>query len=107
MGAGATTTAAGVETERPSMRDDWTWAGAHAAMHALLHVLPLFVSADGADLDAACVDEYGAPPMERPRLLLFDAQSGGLGICDEAFRCAFAMLREARRLIEECPCADG
>ena len=40
------------------------WAGAHAAMHALLHVIPLFVLADRRDLDAACVDEHETPPME-------------------------------------------
>merc|ERR1711941_69262 len=46
-------------------------------------------------------------PMDRPRLLVFDAQGGGLGLCDAAFPSAFALLREARRLVEECPCSDG
>ena len=48
--------------------EQWTWgcgwAGAHGAMHALLHVFPLFVLADRRDLDAACMDEHEAPPME-------------------------------------------
>ena len=90
---------------------EWTWgcgwAGAHAAMHALLRVFPLFVLADRQDLDAACVDEHGLPPMDRPRLMIFDAKDGGLGLCDAAFQHGFAILREARRLVEECPCDNG
>lgn len=83
------------------------WAGAHAAMHALLQVFPLFVLADRQDLDAACVDEHGLPPMDRPRLMIFDAKDGGLGLCDAAFPHGFAILREARRLVEDCPCENG
>ena len=100
---------------RPELLDlkegEWTWgcgwAGAHAAMHALLQVFPLFVLADRQDLDAACVDEHGLPPMDNPRLLIFDAKDGGLGLCDAAFQHGFALLREARRLVEDCPCANG
>ena len=99
---------------RPDARPDsteWTWgcgwAGAHAAMHAMLRVLPLFVLADRQDLDAACVDEHGLPPMDRPRLMIFDAKDGGLGLCDAAFEYGFAILREARHLIEDCPCEKG
>ena len=83
------------------------WAGAHAAMHALLKVFPLFVLADRQDLDAACVDEHGLPPMDRPRLMIFDAKDGGLGLCDAAFPHGFVILREARRLVEDCPCENG
>ncbi|CAE7848093.1 HRQ1 [Symbiodinium microadriaticum] len=83
------------------------WAGAHAAMHALLHVIPLFVLADRRDLDAACVDEHETPPMDHPRLMIFDAKDEGLGLCDAAFCHGFAMLREARRLVEDCPCQHG
>eukprot|EP00434_Breviolum_minutum_P031699 symbB.v1.2.028033.t2/scaffold2926.1/size67079/6 len=86
---------------------EWTWgcgwAGAHAAMHALLKVFPLFVLADRQDLDAACVDEHGLPPMDRPRLMIFDAKDGGLGLCDAAFQHGFAILREARRLVTTLP----
>ncbi|CAE7656448.1 HRQ1 [Symbiodinium pilosum] len=91
--------------------EQWTWgcgwAGAHGAMHALLHVFPLFVLADRRDLDAACMDEHEAPPMDHPRLMIFDAKDEGLGLCDAAFPHAFAMLREARRLVEDCPCQHG
>ncbi|CAK9012114.1 unnamed protein product [Durusdinium trenchii] len=94
----------------PKQQEEWTWgggwAGAHAAMHALLRVVPLFVLADRQDLDAACVDEHGLPPMDHPRLMIFDAKDGGLGLCDAAFLHGFALLREARRLVEDCPCED-
>lgn len=70
-------------------------------------VFPLFVLADRQDLDAACVDEHGVPPMDRPRLMIFDAKDGGLGLCDAAFEHGFAILREARRLVEDCPCENG
>ncbi|CAJ1332997.1 unnamed protein product [Effrenium voratum] len=99
------------ETARDGPEGAWTWgcgwAGAHAAMHALLHVFPLFVLADRQDLDAACIDEHGVPPMDHPRLMLFDAKEGGLGLCDAAFPHGFALLREARRLVEDCACESG
>ncbi|CAJ1388031.1 unnamed protein product [Effrenium voratum] len=99
------------ETAQDGPEGAWTWgcgwAGAHAAMHALLHVFPLFVLADRQDLDAACIDEHGVPPMDHPRLMLFDAKEGGLGLCDAAFPHGFALLREARRLVEDCACESG
>eukprot|EP00971_Amphidinium_carterae_P024506 482946-Amphidinium_carterae.1 len=69
--------------------------------------MPLFVMCERVDIDAACVDEYGSAPMDKPRLLVFDAHQGGLGICAEAFKNAFSLLREARKLVEECPCLEG
>jgi DEAD/DEAH box helicase domain-containing protein len=86
---------------------EFDWAGAHAAMHALMRVFPHFVISDRDDLDCACVDESGEPPMEQPRLLLFDAREGGLGHSDAAYPHALAMVREARCLVEKCPCANG
>ena len=53
--------------------------GVHAAMHAMLNVLPLHVICGEGDVGAECDNPYSA--RFRPdRLLLFDRCPGGIGL---------------------------
>lgn len=53
--------------------------GLHAAMHAMLNVLPLHVICGDGDVGAECDNPYSA--RFRPdRLLLFDRCPGGIGL---------------------------
>ena len=53
--------------------------GVHAAMHAMLNVVPLHMMCGPGDLGAECDNPYSA--RFRPdRLLLFDKCPGGIGL---------------------------
>ena len=53
--------------------------GLHAAMHAMLNVIPLHVMCGPGDMGAECDNPYSA--RFRPdRLLLFDKCPGGIGL---------------------------
>ena len=78
--------------------------GLHAATHAILHVLPLLVVCDPGDVLGECDSPY-TTRFRPERLLLYDAQGGGVGLSDQAARIFPALLRRALRLLEHCPCA--
>ena len=53
--------------------------GLHAAMHAMLNVIPLHIMCGPGDMGAECDNPYSA--RFRPdRLLLFDKCPGGIGL---------------------------
>jgi DEAD/DEAH box helicase domain-containing protein len=53
--------------------------GVHAAAHALLNVVPLFLVCNPSDMATECDNPYDT--RYRPeRLLLFDKQPGGIGL---------------------------
>lgn len=92
-------------------------AGAiHAAQHAIMNVLPRFVTIGSYD-EVGC--ECKAPEKEfasretkrkRPaRLILFDNKGGkaGNGLSSRVFECAELVLQETLKIIEECTCSFG
>ena len=78
-------------------------AGVHAAAHALLNVLPLYLMCNTADAGVECPS-----PEEtrwRPeRLLIYDTQPGGTGIAAQAQPLFGNLLRAALELMEQCGC---
>jgi hypothetical protein len=77
----------------------------HAASHALLHALPLFMVASPSDVCAEC--DYPYDSRYRPeRLLLYDALPGGLGLCAHAAPLFPLLLRRALALVERCDCSS-
>jgi DEAD/DEAH box helicase domain-containing protein len=53
--------------------------GVHAAQHALLNVVPLFMVCNPGDMATECDNPYDT--RYRPeRLILFDKQPGGIGL---------------------------
>ncbi len=77
----------------------------HAAGHAILSVLPLFVLCDRADLGTECPGPRGAP---RPaRVIVYDVAKGGVGLSRAAFDAARPLLQAALDLLRACPCDNG
>jgi DEAD/DEAH box helicase domain-containing protein len=57
--------------------------GLHAASHALVNVLPLFLLCSAADLGTECDNPYDT--RFRPeRLLVYDKHPGGIGLAKQA-----------------------
>ena len=81
-------------------------AGVHAAAHAVINVLPMYVMADQSDVAAECF--AGGGDRYRPaRLLLYDRHPGGVGIAQQAAPIFLHLLRAALELVEGCECGAG
>ena len=88
----------------------------HAVEHALMNVLPRFVTIAGYD-EVGC--ECKAPEKEfakresqrkRPaRVLLYDSKGGktGNGLSARVFECAEMIMEESLNAVEQCSCAYG
>ena len=60
--------------------------GLHAASHALLNVVPLYMMCNSTDMAAECDNPYDT--RFRPeRLLLYDKHPGGIGIAAQVRQC--------------------
>ena len=80
--------------------------GLHAAGHAVLAVLPLFVKCERCDVGTECASPFSthARPL---RLIIYDRNPGGVGIARAAFEAAGGVLRAALALMEQCQCSHG
>ncbi|TMK97666.1 MAG: DEAD/DEAH box helicase [Actinobacteria bacterium] len=77
----------------------------HATEHAQIAVLPLLAMCDRWDIGGLSTnfhDQTGAPTI-----FLYDGHPGGIGIARTAFIRFEELCEDARRLIGECPCAEG
>lgn len=90
-------------------------AAIHAAEHALMSLMPMFVVSMPGDVRTECkvaVKEFAkkASQRKRPaRLTFYDAKGGaaGAGISTRAFEHADALLRRAVERLAGCACTDG
>ncbi|KAL0027014.1 hypothetical protein WJX79_008750 [Trebouxia sp. C0005] len=77
--------------------------GLHAASHALLNVVPLYMMCNSTDMAAECDNPYDT--RFRPeRLLLYDKHPGGIGIAAQATPLFSVLLEKALQLIQSCSC---
>jgi DEAD/DEAH box helicase domain-containing protein len=76
-------------------------AGVHAATHAVINALPLFLMVNQSDCGAEC-DDPQRKHYKPTRVLIFDRQPGGVGIAERAAPMFPKLLRAAAELIEEC-----
>ena len=76
-------------------------AGVHAATHAMINALPLFLMVNQSDVGAEC-DDPQRGHYKPTRILIFDRQPGGVGIAERAAPVFSRLLRAAMELIEEC-----
>ena len=76
-------------------------AGVHAATHAVINALPLFLMVNQSDCGAEC-DDPQRKHYKPTRVLIFDRQPGGVGIAERAAPMFPKLLRAAVELIEEC-----
>lgn len=80
--------------------------GVHSANHAILAVLPLFLSYDAGDLD--CEHAYAGACSPRPsRIMIVDKRPGGIGIAAALHRIWRTVLPSALKLLTSCPCSNG
>ncbi|KFK25179.1 hypothetical protein AALP_AA8G076800 [Arabis alpina] len=78
-------------------------SGLHAACHALLHVVPLYVRCNYSDLAPECPNpqEQGYFPS---RILLYDRHPGGTGIAAQIRPFFTELLKAALDLLNSCSC---
>ena len=80
--------------------------GVHAACHAILASIPQFLGCARADLGGECPSpqQTGGSLF---RVLVFDAQPGGIGLANAAFAIMNPILKRALEIVEGCACDAG
>lgn len=81
-------------------------AGLHAASHALLNILPLYIMCNPSDLGSECANPHDTRYFPE-RLLLFDRHPGGIGIAAQARPLFAELLQAALELLVTCECSGG
>lgn len=83
-----------------------TWLqGLHAARHALLNVVPLYVICSSCDLASECINPNEVRHVPE-RLLLYDARPGGTGISAQVQPRFPELLNAALELLTSCKCIE-
>jgi len=77
----------------------------HAVEHAQIAVLPLIAMCDRWDIGGLSTNLH--PQTGRATIFIYDGHPGGIGITRRAFTEFERLVDDARRLISECPCAEG
>ncbi|CAL5362421.1 unnamed protein product [Camellia sinensis] len=90
---------AAVEIKNLSFR-----AGLHAADHALLNVIPLYIICNSSDLASECVNPHDSRYVPE-RVLLYDQHPGGTGISAQVQPIFTELLTAALELLTSCCCS--
>ncbi len=77
----------------------------HALEHAQIAVLPLIAMCDRWDIGGLSTNAH--PQTLGPTIFIYDGHPGGVGITRRGFDQFERLVRDARRLIGECPCESG
>ncbi|KAK6795347.1 hypothetical protein RDI58_008800 [Solanum bulbocastanum] len=88
-----------VETLNYSFR-----GGLHAACHALLNVVPMYIVGNSSDLASECVNPYDSRNIPE-RILLYDPHPGGTGISVQVQHVFSELLTAALELLASCCCS--
>ncbi|KAI8110032.1 hypothetical protein M9435_001712 [Picochlorum sp. BPE23] len=75
----------------------------HAAAHALMNVLPLYLMCNPEDIGTECDNLYDTR-YKPERLLLFDRYPGGIGLCEKAQPIFRDLIEKGLNLIVRCSC---
>lgn len=78
-------------------------AGMHAASHALLNVVPLYMMCNTSDLGTECANPHETRSIPE-RILLFDQHPGGIGITAQVQLLFGELLTAALELVSTCNC---
>ncbi|MFC1872299.1 DEAD/DEAH box helicase [Chloroflexota bacterium] len=82
------------------------YAGAlHATEHAAIGVLPLFAMCDRNDIGGVSTPLHA--DTGRAEIFIYDAHPGGIGIAEKGFDMITELWQATKRVIDECPCAEG
>jgi DEAD/DEAH box helicase domain-containing protein len=77
----------------------------HAAEHSQIAVLPLIAMCDRWDIGGLSTNYHHQ--TGRPTIFIYDGHPGGVGITKRGFDEFERLVRDASRLIAECPCESG
>ena len=77
----------------------------HAAEHAQIAVLPLLAMCDRWDIGGLSTNLH--PQTGGPTIFIYDGHPGGIGITRRGYLAFDALVDDAHRLIDECPCEKG
>lgn len=77
----------------------------HAAEHAAISMMPLFVLADRNDLGGLSTSFHCQ--TGRAAIFVYDGVPGGAGFCEQAFARAAALLRDTQSTVRRCACDQG
>ncbi|XP_027124486.1 uncharacterized protein [Coffea arabica] len=77
--------------------------GLHAASHAVLNVVPLYIICNSSDLASECVNPHDARYTPE-RILLYDPRPGGTGISVQVQPLFTELLAAALELLTSCSC---
>ncbi|KAF6140055.1 hypothetical protein GIB67_001796 [Kingdonia uniflora] len=80
--------------------------GLHAACHALLNVVPLYILCNSSDLTSECANPHDTRYYPE-RILLYDKHPGGSGISAQVQPHFRELLTAALDLLISCHCAGG
>jgi len=78
---------------------------AHAAEHAAIGLLPLFVTCDRWDIGGVSTAIH--PDTGEATIFVYDGHAGGAGFAEGAYGCATRWLRATRDAIATCGCDGG
>ncbi|KAL2462078.1 ATP-dependent helicase [Abeliophyllum distichum] len=78
--------------------------GLHAAGHALLNIVPLYILCNQSDLASECVNPHDARYVPE-RILLYDPHPGGTGISAKVQPIFTELLTAALELLTSCHCS--
>ena len=77
----------------------------HAAEHTQIAVLPLLAMCDRWDIGGLSTNAHAQ--TGGPTIFIYDGHPGGVGITRQGFLRFEELVRDAQRLIAECPCESG
>ena len=77
----------------------------HALEHGQIAVLPLIAMCDRWDIGGLSTNAH--PQTGGPTIFIYDGHPGGVGITRRGFDQFERLVRDAQRLIGECPCKVG
>ncbi|TYH42093.1 hypothetical protein ES332_D11G040200v1 [Gossypium tomentosum] len=80
-------------------------AGLHAACHAVLHVVPLYMRCNLSDLAPECPNPYDSRFFPE-RILLYDQHPGGTGVSKQIQPYFTELLHSALELLTCCHCSS-
>lgn len=77
----------------------------HALEHAIIGTMPLLVLCDRNDIGGISYSWH--EQIEKAAIFIYDAFTGGIGLCKQAFLSARELLEQTNAIIGECDCEHG
>ncbi|MHA2052563.1 MAG: DEAD/DEAH box helicase, partial [Candidatus Hodarchaeales archaeon] len=79
--------------------------GMHALEHATIALAPLFAMCDRWDIGGTSYPVF--PGDGTAKIFIYDGFPGGIGIAEQLFKNWIDLIKNVKKLIQECPCSTG